>query len=1599
MANKILGRISLISLLTLLTMLVLAEGVLANGNPFDFYGYTYDKEGNVLEGTNVTIEIWQFNPWGQFAVYSDISDANGFFNVSGISSQQGDYGYKPIITHYSNGDADYVGKSLPEFPLGEIQQAGQNVSFYLQDGATINLTITSNRSFDYIIKDTKLGYPVDEYFAFDNNNTVVYSAEINVPESRNYSIMVFPNESMPTTYDLNNLSDYNGHADIQINISEEFVWVSGYALTENGGSNFSQLEIVPYIIEPGDTISEWSTMPHNMSSWRGENYSDVIDPETGFYNITLLSKANGIDVMLFFIAYESDGDDEDYLMYQNITLSNGDGDRELNVTLYPAAGDDDYNISLDSMGGDYVVNALGFAFNLVNASNATIQNSAFVDIEIDYSDVGGMEFGWMTNVEQEDGGEFIVPILNNQSIKKIEVFSNEFAPKKTSIKASEIATADDNDYSAAYYPIKIQLTRFDPGGIDEDFNESDLFIDMIKSNEQCNVPDYNINCSFLPQDKKSMENFHPLNVVMGGAPISFVMGRVSNGMRIIYKNVDLLASGPPDVLFDGEAEGNATNGSLEEAWRFGSQGPEIYSEVLIGIPLDPSFDLDTLEAYLGRLYDENWNIVWEAGVNDSSEIPNEFADFDEQLFNKTDGMPCSTTDENLSEGFCYIDENEEMIWIEIPHFSGVSHQIEGQQVENVSPVIDYNTTNVSSVDIGGKIEVSTNWTEASLNVSNMTCQFYVSGTLNETKNSTGSWCNFSYTTSSANYPSTTFRVVATDKYGNSGQSNNMSVQINLSCGSQITTNITLNRNLTSCSGVGLNISTNGVTIDCDGHLIDSDGASHILTGDKNYGVGIEGYNSSTIKNCVITDFTTGIYAANGNSHNFTYNNLTNNYRVTPNMASGIGLLNIVDSYIIHNNASNNDYGIHLESSSRNIINDNIADSNSNLGGAGGGYGIWLDSNCDNNTIVNNYARKNTVAGIYVDTSDNNVIDNNDIINNTGSTGYGIYMTSSTDNNLTSNTIKYNDEAGVYLISSDNNYIYDNTIWYNDNGIDAGVYLTSSSDGNVIDDNDISYSNNNGVYIGSSNNNNLTNNIIKANQDTGIYINQGDNTLIQENIIKDNSAEGIPARCGMDIVCSDNVEILGNRISGNKPYGMHFEDGDCSSSETIANNTLNVNLISPEEGYTLNQSELTLNFSYNWANFLPHDSGFGGQSFTGNCTLYVDGSSRNVTKFADKGTNDLGKTNTVEDVNLTYGTQLWYVRCEDNNGNTAESERRTLTMIQAEVEPVEIPVTTTANVETPVNTTELGNNNISANISIVTGISTSGSIKVSQYANNPTPSTSGFASNELGLYMSFDLNMSGLKWAIIKMYYTDAQVSGLDESSLRIYYYNASSDTWSAYNPPDGGVNTTANYVWANTTHFSIFGTGGTTPSGGNGNGGGTPSYSSGDEIELTLTGTEVTLDEEEYVWFEYEGEEHRVTVDSVSAESAVITVSSEPVTETFTVGTVKYYNLDGDSYYDLLISLREISNDKAKLNIKKTREIVSGVTAEPEEEPVEEDLPTTPEEDGLLEEEKPPEKKERMEIEVEKEGKLSAKAITAIILITLLAVIIVVALAARKNKD
>ena len=137
------------------------------------------------------------------------------------------------------------------------------------------------------------------------------------------------------------------------------------------------------------------------------------------------------------------------------------------------------------------------------------------------------------------------------------------------------------------------------------------------------------------------------------------------------------------------------------------------------------------------------------------------------------------------------------------------------------------------------------------------------------------------------------------------------------------------------------------------------------------------------------------------------------------------------------------------------------------------------------------------------------------------------------------------------------------------------------------------------------------------------------------------------------------------------------------------------------------------------------------------------------------------------------------------------------------------------------------------------------------------------------------------------------------------------------------------------TYTVELGSSGTGTGAGGGGGGGTSTVTWSSTIpatdkELSEKG-EVTqsLGSKERVTIKVGGERHHVGVVSLTTDSATIEISSTPQTVTLKVGESKKFELTGDNFYDVLVTLKSITANKADVAISPINEEIPA--AEPEE--------------------------------------------------------------------
>jgi len=278
-----------------------------------------------------------------------------------------------------------------------------------------------------------------------------------------------------------------------------------------------------------------------------------------------------------------------------------------------------------------------------------------------------------------------------------------------------------------------------------------------------------------------------------------------------------------------------------------------------------------------------------------------------------------------------------------------------------------------------------------------------------------------------------------------------------------------------------------------------------------------------------------------NADNSNITNLTIQGSATWNN-NGLYMRGTDNSILVDINSSGNQYGIRMENSSWNRLEDIVAESS-------GASGIYIYSSRDN--ILDNCTVTGSGAeGIFLDWADNTVINNSLITNNSNA---GIHLNGGGANRIQNSNISYNngalEYAGLYLFSSDDNTFVKN---YISNNPRYGVML-SVSDNNTFKDNQIVYNcgGEDGVYLTTSYNNTFLDNNISHNTGIGIEIYSSDSNILSGGAVTDNGG-GV----GISIYTSSYITVKGIDIRNNGNYGIYdIGSGEVFSYQTFSNNNI------------------------------------------------------------------------------------------------------------------------------------------------------------------------------------------------------------------------------------------------------------------------------------------------------------------------------------------------------------------------------------------------------------------------------------------------------------
>ncbi|MBD3237153.1 MAG: S8 family serine peptidase, partial [Candidatus Eisenbacteria bacterium] len=251
----------------------------------------------------------------------------------------------------------------------------------------------------------------------------------------------------------------------------------------------------------------------------------------------------------------------------------------------------------------------------------------------------------------------------------------------------------------------------------------------------------------------------------------------------------------------------------------------------------------------------------------------------------------------------------------------------------------------------------------------------------------------------------------------------------IQCGDQLYHSTVLGADL-DCAGDGLQLSRSGICLDCAGHTISGDHS----TGDE--GIRIVNEEHVGIENCHVTNFETGIDVYSSDSCTIGNDNIiTGN---TTGIALGPG--SDANEILVSQIYDNAQYGINVDFSHDNYIG-GFSDLYNNH------RSIVIGDGSTNNTIFWSYIHDNDFYGILMGgtgTAANHVIQN-DIHNN----NYGIrYWACGTQNDIEGATLENND-IGIYINETSYHTLTDNEVT---GSTSYGVQLTSSTDNIRLEEN-------------------------------------------------------------------------------------------------------------------------------------------------------------------------------------------------------------------------------------------------------------------------------------------------------------------------------------------------------------------------------------------------------------------------------------------------------------------------------------------------------------------------------------------------------------------
>ncbi len=198
----------------------------------------------------------------------------------------------------------------------------------------------------------------------------------------------------------------------------------------------------------------------------------------------------------------------------------------------------------------------------------------------------------------------------------------------------------------------------------------------------------------------------------------------------------------------------------------------------------------------------------------------------------------------------------------------------------------------------------------------------------------------------------------------------------VACGDEITADTTLDGDLVDCPNNGIVIGADDITLDLNGHLIDSDGTPFAGCGQNEFcdiGLLNRGHDGVTVRDGSVREFAFGVLLVSAR------HNRVVEITVSRSAGTGIILFRSSRNRVIRNTARANGFqfdqgGIALNRSHHNLVKRNIMRRNDDLG-------LFMEAS-DENRIAHNRTRGHREGGMIIE-GDRNVIVRNRMVREGG----------------------------------------------------------------------------------------------------------------------------------------------------------------------------------------------------------------------------------------------------------------------------------------------------------------------------------------------------------------------------------------------------------------------------------------------------------------------------------------------------------------------------------------------------------------------------------------------------------------------------------------